>query len=508
MKEVNKINSNENNLEEMVAFLKSRAFVFPSSEIYGGLAGVYDYGHYGYLLCQNIKKAWMDSMIRERDDIVALDSAIFMHQTTWKASGHLDSFGDPQVDCRKCKARFRADHMLEEHGINADKQSIEFVNQKLNELRAEKKLICSSCGSADLTEARDFNLLIKTNFGSPVGDLQTLPDEYIMYPRGETCQGIYLQYKNTLDSMHTKIPFGIAQIGKAFRNEITVKQFVFRTRELEQMEMQFFFDPEKEVTENKYKNITEEIFESWHQSRWSFYLDYGIPETKLNWHQHDKLAHYASDAYDIEYKYKILGNSFKELEGVHARGDWDLSQHSKFSGVDLSYFDESTKRRLMPHIVETAVGVARMMLAFIDNAYEIEGLSKESLDENGNKIIKEDSRIVLKLDKRLSPVKVAILPLSKKENLQNKSREIWRTLNKKYMCEYDESGSIGKRYRRQDEIGTPYCVTVDFDTVGNQNGEKDTPETLDTVTVRDRDSMRQERVKIQDLGKYFEERLG
>ncbi len=498
------MNTNDK-MAEMTGFLKSRGFIFPSSEIYGGLPGVYDYGHYGYLLMQNIKKAWMDSMICDRDDIYALDSGIFMHPTTWKASGHLDSFGDPQIDCRKCKARFRADHVLEEFGINADKQPIEFINAELNKLRTEKKLICSNCKSSDLTEARDFNLLVRTNFGSPIGDLKDLPKDQILYPRGETCQGIYLQYKNTVDSMHPKLPFGIAQIGKAFRNEIAAKQYVFRTRELEQMEMQFFFNPKVEVNSflssldisdkskiadienNKYKNITEEIYEYWHQTRWAFYLDHGLPENKLKWHRHDKLAHYASDAYDIEYNYAMLGG-FKELEGVHARGDWDLSQHSKFSGVQLDYYDEPTRERFIPHIVETSVGVARMALAFVDNAYTIENIG-------------EETRIVMKIDKRLSPIKVAILPLFKKEHLQSKAKEIWKMFNKAYMCEYDESGSIGKRYRRQDEIGTPYCVTIDYDTLD------DTSPNYNTVTVRDRDTMKQERIATTELKSFVDRNL-
>lgn len=462
-------------MEKIVSLCKRRGFIFPSSEIYGGFSGVYDYGHYGTLLFDNVKNEWWKAMVQTRMDIVALDSAIFMHPTTWKASGHLDSFGDPQIDCRKCKSRFRADHVLEGFGVNADKQPLNVVNAELDTLRAEKKLVCDNCGSADLTEARDFNLLVRTNFGSPVGDLQTLPEEYITYPRGETCQGIYLEYKNTIDSLHPKLPFGIAQIGKAFRNEIVAKQFVFRTREFEQMEMQYFHHPSQ----------TKEIFEKWHKDRWSFYLEYGIPEAKLNWHKHDKLAHYASEAYDIEYNYAMLGG-FKELEGVHARGDWDLSQHSKFSGVDLSYFDEATKERFIPHIVETSVGVARMTLAFLDNAYTEEEIGEK--DENGV----QDTRIVLKLDKRLSPVKVAILPLSKKEELSSVAKEIWKTLSKRMFVEYDDTQSIGKRYRRQDEIGTPYCVTVDFDTL-----------TDGAVTVRDRDTMKQERVKLVDLEAYF-----
>jgi glycyl-tRNA synthetase len=391
-----------------------------------------------------------------------------MHPTTWKASGHLESFGDPQIDCRKCKSRFRADHVLEEFGINADKQPLEVVNAELDKLRAEKKLACSNCGSSDLTEAKDFNLLVRTNFGSPIGDLRTLPEEYITYPRGETCQGIYLEYKNTIDSIHPKLPFGIAQIGKAFRNEIVAKQFVFRTREFEQMEMQYFHHPSQ----------TKALFEEWHKERWAFYLDYGIPEAKLNWHKHDKLAHYASDAYDIEYNYAMLGG-FKELEGVHARGDWDLSQHAKFSGQDLSYFDEATKERFTPHIVETSVGVARMALAFLDNAYTEE-------------VVGEDTRVLLKLDKRIAPIKVAILPLSKKEELSAPAKELWKKLSKKMFVEYDDTQSIGKRYRRQDEIGTPYCVTVDFDTL-----------TDNAVTVRDRDTMEQVRIPLADLEQYL-----
>jgi glycyl-tRNA synthetase len=302
--------------------------------------------------------------------------------------------------------------------------------------------------------------------------VDALSDETAVYLRPETCGGIYLEYKNTIDSLHPSLPFGIAQIGKAFRNEIVAKQFVFRTREFEQMEMQYFHK----------KDDTATIFDNWHKDRWAFYLEYGIPEVKLNWHKHDKLAHYASDAYDIEYNYSMLGG-FKELEGVHARGDWDLSQHSKFSGVDLSYFDEATKERFIPHIVETSVGVARMTLAFIDNAYTEEEVNGET-------------RVVLKFDKRLAPVKVAVLPLSKKEELSTPAKAIWKTLSKKMFTEYDDTQSIGKRYRRQDEIGTPYCVTVDFDTL-----------TDNAVTVRDRDTMQQERVAIASLVDYLTEKL-
>ena len=499
MKENKQENKNDL-MQEVIAFLKSRGFVFPSSEIYGGFNGVYDYGHYGYLLIQNIKSAWMRSMIQERDDVVSLDSGIFMHPMTWKASGHVDTFNDPQVDCRNCKARFRADHILESFQVNADKQTLEFINSELDKLRNEKKLVCPACSKAELTEAKVFSLMVKSNLGSPT---DALSEENVVYLRPETCGGIYLEYKNTLDALHPKMPFGIAQIGKAFRNEIVTKQFVFRTREFEQMEMQYFFNPTSSISSEAGEqnpllgrgqgevNATEFYFNEWKDYRWKFYLDYGIKEENIKWYKHEKLAHYASDAYDVEYKYNMLGGEFKELEGIHARGDWDLSQHSKFSGKDLSYFDEATRERFIPNIIETSVGVARMMLAFIDNAYIKEIIPSTTEDRE------EQTRIVLKLDKRLSPVKVAILPLMKKEELSGPARNIWKDLSKKYFCEFDMSGSIGKRYRRQDEIGTPYCLTFDYDSLTDKS-----------VTVRDRDTMNQERVKIVDLKKYLEEKLG
>lgn len=467
-------------ISELIAFLKSRGFVFPSSEIYGGLAGVYDYGHYGYLLLKNIKEAWMKSMVQVRDDILALDSAIFMHPTTWQASGHVETFNDPLVDCTNCQNRFRADQVLERFGVEADKASLEFINQELDKLREEKKLVCEVCGEATLTKAKVFSLMVKSNLGSPT---EALSEENVVYLRPETCGGIYLDYKNTLDALHPKLPFGMAQIGKAFRNEIVTKQFIFRTREFEQMEMQYFFNPQE-----KDGRATEVYFQEWREYRWQFYLKYGIQAENLHWYRHKKLAHYAKDAYDIEYKYKMLGGSFKEVEGVHARGDWDLSQHQKFSGKDLTYFDEESRTRFIPNIIETSVGVSRMMLAFIDQAY-----SKESvLDSQG----KETERIVLKLDRRFSPVKIAILPLMKKEELVNGARALWQTLNKYYFCEYDASGSIGKRYRRQDEIGTPYCVTFDFESLKDES-----------VTVRERDTMSQERIKIEELKQYFADKL-
>lgn len=462
---------NNNLIEKIISLCKRRGFVFASSEIYGGIAGIYDYGHYGSLLKDNIKNEWQKHMIQLREDVVGLDSAIFMHPKTWVASGHVEGFNDPQVDCRNCKARFRADHILEEYGIGADKASLLFINNELAKLRESKKLLCSNCGKAELGKARVFSMMVKSNLGSPV---DVLDEENVTYLRPETCGGIYLEYKNTIDSLHPKLPFGIAQVGKAFRNEIAARQFIFRTREFEQMEMQYFHDP----------SDTSSIFENWKQNRYDWYLLYGIPDEKLRFYKHEKLAHYASDAYDVEYDFESMGG-FKEVEGIHARGDWDLSQHSKFSGVALDYFDEEKKKRFTPHIVETSVGLARLFLMFLDNAYT------EVLSEEG------DVRVFLKLDPRLSPIKVAVFPLLKnKPELVSNAHELYLKLRTEFMCEFDDNGNIGKRYRRQDEIGTPFCVVVDFD--GLEDG---------TVTIRDRDTGKQERIQKDDVVKYIKEKM-
>ena len=460
----------ENMMEKIVSLCKRRGFVFPSSEIYGGMSAIYDYGHYGTLLKNNIRDAWWKEMVQKRMDVVGLDSAIFMHPKTWVASGHVGGFNDPQVDCKKCKSRYRADHLLEEFKVVIDdKTPIEEINQNLEKLREEKKLKCPNCGSTELTPAKIFSLMVKSNIGSPTDELS---EENVVYLRPETCGGIYLEYKNTLDSLHPKLPFGMAQIGKAFRNEIVARQFIFRTREFEQMEMQYFLHPD----------MMKEKYEMWKTERFAWYLEYGISQEKIRWYKHEKLAHYASEAYDIEFDFKSLGG-FREVEGIHARGDWDLSQHSKFSGVDLSYFDQEKNEKFIPHIMETSGGLNRMVLMFIDNAYNEEEVNGEL-------------RSVLKLDKRLAPVKIAILPLSKKEELTSPAKEIWNNLKNDFMAEYDETQSIGKRYRRQDEIGTPYCVTADFETLNDK-----------AVTVRDRDTMEQERVKISNLREYFKEKF-
>jgi glycyl-tRNA synthetase len=456
----------EENLDKITSFCKRKGFVYQSSEIYGGFSAIYDYGPYGAMLKNNIRDAWLKHMVQLRSDVVPLDGAIFMHPLTWKASGHIDSFDDPQIDCKKCKNRMRADQILETFGINADKAPLDFINAELNKLKELGKLKCQACGAKDLTEAKRFSLMVKSNLGSPT---EALSESEVVYLRPETCGSIYLDYKNVLDSTRVKLPFGIAQVGKAFRNEIVARQFVFRTREFEQMEMQYFLHPSQ----------MKEKYAEWKALRYNWYLEYGIKENELNWHKHEKLAHYASEAYDIEYSFKCLGG-FKEVEGIHARGDWDLSQHSKFSGVDLSYTDEKSGEKFIPHIMETSAGLNRLFLMFLDSAYNEE-------EVNG------DTRVVLKLDRRLAPIKAAIFPLLKnKPDLKEKAREVYDLLKKDFVCEFDDSGNIGRSYRRQDEIGTPYCITIDFDTLEN-----------DTVTVRDRDTMEQERIKIEELASYL-----
>jgi len=457
-------------LEKIVSLCKRRGFVYPSSEIYGGLAAIYDYGHYGTLLKNNIRDSWWKSMIQMRDDVVGLDSAIFMHPKTWVASGHVGGFNDPQIDCKVCKNRFRADHLLKSYGIEADKATLEELNNYLNELRAKKKLKCPNCGSTNLTDAKVFSLMVKSNIGSPTDELK---EENVVYLRPETCGGIYLEYKNTVDSLHKKLPFGIAQVGKAFRNEIVARQFIFRTREFEQMEMQYFLHP----------SMMKEKYDMWKELRWNWYLANGIPADKIKWYKHEKLAHYASEAYDILYDFKIFGD-FDEVEGIHARGNWDLTQHSKFSGIELNYTDEKTGEKFTPHIMETSAGLNRMFLMFLDFAYSEEA-------------VKDETRIVMKFPKHLAPIKIAVFPLLRnKPELVKKAKELYSELAKNYMCEFDDNGNIGKRYRRQDEIGTPYCVTVDFDTLEDNQ-----------VTVRDRDTMEQSRVKISELENFFQDKF-
>jgi len=454
-------------MQDIVSLCKRRGFVFPSSEIYGGFAAVYDYGSYGVELANNIKNAWWKAMVQKNDNIVGVDSSIFMHPKVWEASGHVGGFSDPLAECKECHFRARVDHILEEAGVFADeKMSEEEINKLLKDNK--KKTKCPQCGKSNFSEAKNFNLLVQSNLGNFTGDWTKEPT----YLRGETCQGIYVNFKNVLDSTRVKVPFGIAQIGKAFRNEITARQFIFRKREFEQMEMQMFVRPEDEM----------KVYGEWRKKRFQYYIDLGLKKENLKWHEHENLVFYAKAAWDIEYKFPF---GFKELEGVHARGDYDLTQHSKFSGKDLSFLDPKTNERFVPHVVETSVGVDRTFLAVITEAYTEEKL------EDGNE------RVVMKFPKKLAPIKVAVFPLLKnKPELVKKAREIYENLSEKYMCEFDDNGNIGKRYRRQDEIGTPYCLTVDFDSL--EDGK---------VTVRDRDTMEQERVETKNLGNFLEENL-
>lgn len=432
-------------LNTLVSLCKRRGFVFQSSEIYGGLNSCWDYGPLGAEMKFNVKMAWWKAMTR-RKDVVGLDASILMHPMVWKASGHVDGFSDPLVDCKKCKSRFRADQL-------------------------ENPKACPSCGG-ELGEPRQFNLMFKTFMG-PVEDSAA-----VVYMRPETAQGIFVNFENVQVSMRKKIPFGIAQIGKSFRNEITPGNFIFRTREFEQMEMQFFVKP----------GTDEGYFEEWKKARLDFYNDYGIRSENLRFHAHGpkELAHYAKAAFDVQYQFPI---GWQELEGIHNRSDFDLSQHQKFSNKKLEYFEEATKEKYIPYVIETAVGCDRFFLALLCDAYREEAIVDEETK-------KEDVRVVLGLDPRIAPVKAAILPLSKKPQLQEVCDKIFDELRPRYLVQYDDTASIGKRYRRQDEIGTPLCVTVDFDSLNDQK-----------VTIRHRDSMKQDRVSIDSLSQYMEEKL-
>jgi glycyl-tRNA synthetase len=453
-------------LEEIAAFCKRKGFVYEGSEIYGGMAGLYDYGPYGSLLVDNIRNEWKKAMTQMEDNIVGLDAAIFTRPEVWVASGHVGGFSDPLVECKECNTRSRADHLLEDVGAEADdKMTIEELNTVWN--ANVSKIKCPSCKKTNFTEVRKFNLLVSSNLGNFSGDWSKAPT----YLRGEACQGIYLNFKNVVQSTRVKVPFGIAQIGKAFRNEISPRQYIFRKREFEQMEMQYFVRPEHEL----------EIFEVWRQKRWDYYVNVmGFKEENIKWKRHSQLAFYAKDAYDILYNFPF---GFQELEGVHSRGNHDLSSHAKGSGQELVYVDGGTGEKFTPHIVETSVGVDRTFLAVITEFLDVDNLSGQEGDE----------RTVLRLPKNLAPVKCAVLPLVKnKTEITDVAEKIYNDLKKVCKVEYDETGTVGKRYRRQDEIGTPYCVTVDFQTL--EDG---------TVTLRDRDSGEQKRILVSEIESFI-----
>ncbi len=466
MKEQN--DNNIKTLEKISAFAKRRGFVFAGSEIYGGFVGSFDYGPYGVELANNIKKVWWEAMVNREVNIVGLDSAIVTNPKVWEASGHVGGFSDPLVECKECNTRSRADHLLEEIEVLADeKMTVEEINQIFDENR--QKLVCPKCGQKDFGAVSQFNLLAQTNLGNFKDDWASDP----AYLRGETCQGIFINFKNVVDSTRVKVPFGIAQIGKAFRNEIAPRQYIFRKREFEQMEMQMFVEPSKDM----------EVYKDWKEKRMQYYLDLGFKAENLRWHEHENLVFYAKAAFDIEYKFPF---GFKELEGVHARGDYDLSQHQKHSGVSMEYLDPYTNEKYVPHVVETSVGVDRTFLAVLTEFYDEDDLGG-------------DKRVVLRFPKKLAPIKVAVFPLLKnKPALVEKAKEVFALLSEHMRTEFDDNGNVGKRYRRQDEIGTPHCVTVDFETLGEEK-----PELKDTVTVRDRDTGEQERIAIDDLLEYL-----
>src|SRR5437868_3849506 len=435
-------------MEKIVSLCKRRGFIFQSSEIYGGLNGVWDYGPLGTELKRNVKDYWWRVTVRERDDVVGLDGAILMNRAVWKASGHEGTFSDPMVDCRTCKARLRVDQLVEKNGAKQ----------------------CPNCGGKDLTESRPFNLMFKTYVGA------TEDESSLTYLRPETAQAIFVQFKNVLDVSRKKLPFGIAQIGKAFRNEINPRNFTFRSREFEQMELEYFCRPEEGM----------KLLEYWKDERLKFYQEIGVPRERLHvlTVPDEERAFYSKGTYDIEYEFPF---GRQELEGVAYRTDYDLCQHQQASGKSLEYFDEGTKQKFIPHVVEPSAGVDRTVLALICEAYA----EDEAPDEKG----KLESRTVLRFHPRMAPVKCAVFPLLKnKEPLVAKSKEVVDLLRRHMLVSYDESGAIGRRYRRQDEIGTPFAITVDFETLGEKG-----PALRDTVTLRERDSMKQERVSIPDL---------
>lgn len=474
--------SNLDNLDKIVSLAKARGFIFQSSEIYGGLSAVYDYGPLGVELKRNIRNAWWKEMTRRHDNIVGVDAAIFMHPKVWEASGHVGGFNDPMIDDKQSKKRYRADMLIEQHieklrsddkheEANAIQEKLDTcgsrksLTEDLHEIIMENEIRAPESGAFDWTEVRQFNLMFKTQFGS------TSTEEEGVYLRPETAQGIFVNYKNVMDTSRTTIPFGIAQTGKAFRNEVVARQFVFRMREFEQMEMQYFVKP----------GTDEEEYDKWLDKRLEWHKKMGIREENLRTapHPEDKLAHYARAAADIQYKYPI---GWQEVEGIHNRTDFDLKQHTEHSGKKLDYYDQKNQERFVPYVIETSVGLDRLTLMVLCDAYR-----EEEVDG--------DSRTVLKLNPTIAPTQVGIFPLIKKDKLQDLAHKIEEDLREEFSVLYDESGSIGKRYRRQDEAGTPFCVTVDFDGVESE-GE-------DTVTIRYRDDMSQDRVPVSRLAEVI-----
>jgi glycyl-tRNA synthetase len=455
-------------MDTIVALAKRRGFVYPGSDIYGGLANTWDFGPLGAEIKRNIKNAWWEYFVQRRADVVGLDGGILLHSRVWEASGHVSEFFDPLIDCRNCRARYRADTLVEEKlGQQAEGMSPE----ELTKILHEANLNCPVCGQNTWTDVRQFNLMFQTHLG-PVEESGTK-----VFLRPETAQNIFVNYKNITQTTRVKVPFGIAQIGKAFRNEITPGNFIFRVLELEQMEIEYF------IREGDW----EETFTHWLEEMATFYRWIGLGEDRLRVREHeaDELSHYSKRTVDYEYKFPF---GWKELSGLAYRTDFDLQKHQEHSGVDMTYFDQPNNERFVPHVIEPTMGVERLLLTLILDAYDEESVT----DVNG----KEYQRVVLKLHPRIAPYKAAVLPLSKKPELADKAMEIVRDLREYISVEYDETQSIGRRYRRQDEIGTPFCITVDFETLDDE-----------AVTVRDRDSMAQERISISELRGYLLDRL-
>lgn len=478
------MSTDSNRFQQIIAHSKECGFIFPSSEIYDGLSAVYDYGQMGVELKRNIRDYWWKSMTQMNDNIVGIDSAIFMHPTIWKASGHVDNFNDPMIDNKDSKKRYRVDHLIEGYAEELEKQGkVEeakaviadldrlLANNDFAEMKAyieEKNIKCPVSGTCNWTDIRQFNLMFSTQLGSVSGE------EDKLYLRPETAQGIFVNFLNVQKTGRMKIPFGIAQIGKAFRNEIVARQFIFRMREFEQMEMQFFVRP----------GTQKEWYEYWKQKRMEWHLALGISPEKYRFHDHVKLAHYADAACDIEYNFPI---GFKEVEGIHSRTDFDLRNHQEYSKKKMQYFDQEINQNYIPYVIETSIGLDRMFMLLLSEAYEEQDLSEGD---------KKDTRVVMKFHPAMAPIKLAILPLTKKDGLPDIARSLMNELRGEFRCFYEEKDTIGKRYRRMDAIGTPFCVTIDHQTKDDN-----------TVTIRYRDTMQQERVSIQEVGKIVRKAL-
>jgi len=464
--------TDQNKFQAIISHCKEYGFVFQSSEIYDGLSAVYDYGQYGAQLKKNIRDYWWKSMTQMHENIVGIDAAIFMHPTTWKASGHVDNFSDPMIDNKDSKKRYRVDHLIEAHVETLSKEEGDAMLEKMdlllkdNDFDGLKKLIednkikCSVSGTCNWTDVRQFNLMFSTQLGSVTDEASEI------YLRPETAQGIFVNFLNVQKTGRMKIPFGIAQVGKAFRNEIVARQFIFRMREFEQMEMQFFIRPGSQ----------KEWYAYWKEERMKWHLSLGIDPAKYRFHDHVKLAHYADAAVDIEFEFPI---GFKEVEGIHSRTDFDLKSHQEFSKKKIQYFDTEINQNYVPYVIETSIGLDRMFLLTVCNAYAEEDLSKDG---------KEDSRVVLRFPAKLAPTKLAIFPLTKKDGLPEIAKELMEICKPHFHTFYEEKDAIGKRYRRQDAIGTPFCVTIDHQTKEDN-----------TVTIRYRDSMEQERIPLEKV---------